>query len=242
LSIISLSFTYKSGDVQGILQHRREITSFSVSPIQEQDVVLKRTSLFLATMLIASHVWAATQSIAPLSLSTSALTFNGSSGDVSRQPVTITATGSKPLVINALTFSNGTFSDSVPLPITLSPGQSYTFQISARPTTNTTTGTLTVVTNQGTSQIALAETGTTGYHDVILTWHAPNSSTAVAHYAIDRMRAGTSFHEVTEVPNTTLTWTDTQAKGGLTYLYRVRALSSEGDTSSPSNVITLPIP
>jgi hypothetical protein len=204
--------------------------------------VLNKNFLPLVAMLIASYIWAAAQSITHFSLSTSAITFNGSSGNVSRQPVTITATGSTPLVINALTFSNGTFSDSVSLPITISPGQSYSFQISAQPTTNTSTGTLTVVTNQGTSQIALAETGTTGYHDVILTWHAPNSSAAVAHYAIDRMRAGTSFHEVTEVSNTTLTWTDTQAKGGLSYLYRVRALDPEGDSSSPSNVITLPIP
>ena len=202
----------------------------------------KQFVLPLAAMLIASPVWAAQQS-AQFSLSTSSVTFNGSSGNVSEQPVTITAKGSSSLVIQALTFSNSVFSvASSSLPVTVSPGHSYTFEVAANPTNDVNTGTLTVVTNAGTSQVALTESAFYGYRKVSLTWQASSPSTGVAHYAIDRERVGTSFHETADVSSSSLTWTDTQAKPGITYLYRVRAVDSAGASSNPSNVISIPIP
>lgn len=202
----------------------------------------KKTILPLAAMLIAAHVWAASTP-ARVSLSTSALTFNGSSGDVSKQPVTITATGGSPLVIRSVTFSSKTFSDaSVSLPLTLSPGKSHTFEVVAQPATTASTGSMTIVTNAGTARVALAETATAAYHSVSLKWKAANPSTNVAHYAVDRAWKGASFYQVTDLSKTTVAWTDKTAKAGVTYQYRVRAVNSAGDSSKPSNVITVAVP
>lgn len=201
----------------------------------------KQFVLPLAALFIASPVWAAQS--AQFSLSTSSVTFNGSSGSVSEQPITITAKGTSPLVIQALTFSNGVFSvASASLPVTVSLGHSYTFEVAANSTNEINTGTLTVVTNAGTSQVALTESAFVGYRKVSLAWQAPSPSAGVAHYAIDRERAGTSFHETADVASSTLNWTDSQAKPGITYLYRIRAVNSAGASSNPSNVITVPIP
>jgi chitin-binding protein len=104
------------------------------------------------------------------------------------------------------------------------------------------TGSLTIVTNAGTQQVALAQTATATLHNVSLKWHASSPSTAVAHYAVDRAWKGASFSQITDLSPTTVAWTDTTAKADVTYQYRVRAVNSAGDSSSPSNTITVPIP
>ena len=183
-----------------------------------------------------------------LHLSTSALSFNGSSGNVSSQPVTMTATGSSSVTITKATFSNGTFSAPLPdMPLTIPSGQSITAQISAAPASTAQTGTVTFDSNVGTYVISLSETAKgagSASHEASLTWEAPaSSSDPVDSYQVDRADAGSSSYSV--VGTTTAastTFTDTSVKPGKSYSYEIRSVDEMGNTSSPSNAITLSVP
>lgn len=198
----------------------------------------------LAATLVASPVWANAQS--RISLSTTALSFNGSSGNVSSQPLTITVSGSQPVTIRSVSFSNGAFyGPPMSLPATVPSGQSYTAQVSAKPESTAQTGKLTIGSSAGTFTVSLTETAAqaTTSHKVALTWQKPTTGYNVVAYDVDRAPAGgTSFTEIGSTGGGTRNWTDTSVQGGQSYVYRVRSVGDEGDTSSPSNTITLTVP
>lgn len=205
----------------------------------------KHILLSLAATLVASPLWASAQN--SMSLSTTALNFNGSSGNVSSQPLTITVRGSRPVTIRSVSFSNGSFSGPpMSLPATLSGGQSYTAQVSAKPASTAQTGTLTIGSSAGTFTVSLTETADqqpASNHKVALAWQKPTTGYNVASYDVDRAPAGgTSFTQIGSTGGGTLNWTDASVQGGQTYVYRVRSIGNEGDTSGPSNTVTLTIP
>ena len=201
----------------------------------------------LAAILIASPALARqhTQSI---SLSTTALSFNGSSGNVSSQPLTITSTGQQSVTIQSLSFSNATFSNSsVALPVTLSKGQSLTVNVTAQPESTAQTGTLTVTSTANDPTVSLSETAITTQpvsHSASLTWQAPSSSSdAVDSYQVDRAASGsTQYSTVGTTVASSTAFTDTSVTSGQTYVYEVRSVDASGNTSNPSNTITLTIP
>jgi hypothetical protein len=210
--------------------------------------VKKIVLLPLAAILIASPVWASSNSASKLTFSAAALSFNGSSNNVSSQPITVTVTGSQPVTITSATFSNGNFfSIPVRLPLTLPGGQSFTGQIHARPQSTPQTGKLTFVTNVGTYTISLSETAAaqspTSYR-VNLSWKAPaSSSDPVDSYQVNRAVAGsTAFSTVGTTTAGSTTFADTSVKAGTTYQYEVRSVDDQGETSAPTNPLTLAIP
>jgi hypothetical protein len=194
-------------------------------------------------MLIATPLLARAQG---LKLSTTALSFNGSSGNVSSQPFTITVTSSRPITIRSVSFSNSAFfAPPASLPITLSPGQTITGQVSAHPESTAQTGTLTIATSLGNATVGLTETATASKaaHSVALKWGPPSTGIPTGSYDVDRALSGSAqFSHIGSTPASTTNWTDTTPQAGQTYQYRVRALDQEGDTGPPSNVITLTIP
>lgn len=198
----------------------------------------------LAATLVASPLWANAQS--SISLSTKALSFNGSSGNVSSQPLTITVSGSQPVIIQRVSFSNGAFTaPPMSLPATLPSGQSYTAQVSAKPQSTAQTGTLTIGSSVGTFTVSLTETAAqaTTTHKVALAWQKPTTGYNVVAYDVDRAPSGSSsFSQIGSTGGGTRNWTDTSAQGGTTYVYRVRSVGDEGDTSDPSNTITVAVP
>lgn len=202
----------------------------------------------LAAILIASPVWASSNSASKLTFSAAALSFNGSSNNVSSQPITVTVTGSQPVTITSATFSNGNFfSIPVRLPLTLPGGQSFTGQINARPQSTPQTGKLTFVTNVGTYTISLSETAaaqTPTSYRVNLSWKAPaSSSDPVDSYQVNRAVAGsTAFSTVGTTTAGSTTFADTSVKAGTTYQYEVRSVDDQGETSAPTNPLTLAIP
>ena len=206
----------------------------------------KKIFLPLAAMLIATPFWARSQSHPSIKLSTTALSFNGSSGNVSSQPLTITATG--PITITGVSFSNNTFfAQSVPLPLTLYSGQRITGQISARPQSAAQAGKLTLTTSGGTFTVSLSETATAkpaATHSASLTWTAPSkSSVPVDSYQVNRAVAGsTQYSTVGTTAAASTAFTDTSVSSGQTYVYAVRSVDQSGNTSSPSNTVTLAIP
>ena len=202
----------------------------------------KNVLLPLCAMLIASPVFASS-----ISLSTTALSFNGSSGNVSSQPLTITVTGSQPVTIRSISFSNSTFfAPSVHLPVTLSSGQRITGQISAHPQSTAQTGKLTIGSDAGTFTVSLSETAAVKpatSHSVSLTWKAPTGADSVDSYQVERAVAGsTQYSVVGSTTAASTTYSDTSVQSGKTYLYEVRAVDDQGVASGPSNTVTLTIP
>ena len=209
----------------------------------------KQILLPLAAILIATPLCARSQASSSLRLSTTALSFNGSSGNVSSQPITITVTGSRPVTIRSLSFSNSTF--FVPpfsLPVTLSSGQSVTGQVSARPQSTAQTGKVTIGSDAGTFTVSLSETAITkaaaAAHSVNLTWKAPSSnSDAVDSYQVERAASGSAQYAVVGTTAAASTaFTDSSVTSGQTYVYAVRSVDDTGNASNPSNTVTLAIP
>jgi hypothetical protein len=200
--------------------------------------------LSLAAMLIASPAWAQNSSV---KLSATALSFNGSSGNVSSQPITITVTGTRPVTVRSISFSNRTFFlPPFTLPITLASGQSYSGQVSANPQSTPQTGTATIGTDAGTFTVSLSETPTAqqpAAHSVSLTWNAPAGADTVDSYEVERAAAGsTQYSVVGSTSGASTSYSDDSVQSGQTYLYEVRAVDDQGDAGSPSNAITLAIP
>jgi hypothetical protein len=204
----------------------------------------------LAAMLIAAPVWAGQHkaSSSSIALSTTALSFNGSSGNVSSQPLTITVTSPRSVTITSVSFSNSAFFGAPgSLPVTLSSGQSVTGQVSAHPESTAQTGMLTINSTGGTFTVSLKETATTpppASHSVSLTWNAPaSSSDPVDSYQVNRAASGSTQYSVVGTTTASSTgFTDTTVTAGQTYIYEVRSLDQSGNSSTPSNAVTLAIP
>jgi hypothetical protein len=210
--------------------------------------VNKKIVLPLAAILIAIPLSAHSQvNLSSLRLSTTALSFNGSSGNVSSQPITITVTGSRPVTIRSLSFSNSTFFlPPFSLPVTLSSGQSVTGQVSARPQSTPQTGKVTIGSDAGTFTVSLSETAiakAATAHSVNLTWKAPSTnSDAVDSYQVERAASGSTQYAVVGTTTAASTaFTDTSVTSGRSYVYAVRSVDDTGNTSSPSNAVTLAI-
>ncbi len=199
--------------------------------------------LSLAASLLAAPCWAGTSS--GISLSTNALSFNGSKGNVSSQPLTITATASS-VTIRRDFFSTAVFSTPTALPVKLSKGQTLTLRVVAQPESSASQATLTIYTNTGHARVALSETATQPVtsHAASLKWSAPSSTpVAVDSYEIERAPTGsTQYAEVGTTTAASMAWTDSSVQSGHSYAYQVVAVGADGVASKPSNTITLSIP
>jgi hypothetical protein len=212
--------------------------------------VKKQFVLPLAAMFIATPIWARQHhgGGSSISVSATALSFNGSSGNVSSQPLTITSTGQQSVTIQKLSFSNGTFyGSSAPLPVTLSPGQRLIFTVVAKPEGTAQSGILTIDSTANDPTVSLTETATTppsASHSASLTWKAPaTSSDPVDSYQVDRAPSGsTAFASVGTTAAASTAFTDNSVAAGQTYVYEVRAVDQSGNMSTASNTVTLTIP
>ena len=207
----------------------------------------KFVPLTMVALLVATPLLARQHTSGNISLSTAALSFNGSSGNVSSQPLTITSTGRRSVTIQNIAFSNGVFSDSaVSLPATLSPGQTLTVKVIAKPQSTAQTGTLTVTSTANDPTVSLSETAISKAtsHSVSLTWHAPSSSSdPVDSYQVDRAASGsTQYSTIGTTVASSTAFTDNSVTSGHTYVYEVRSVDQSGNTSNPSNTITMTIP
>jgi hypothetical protein len=209
----------------------------------KKPVPLALVAILVATPLLARQ-HATTGNI---TLSTTALSFNGSSGNVSSQPLTITSTGQRSVTIQKLSFSNGVFSHSpISLPATLSHGQSLTVKVIAKPQATAQTGKLSITSTANDPTVSLTETAivkkTT--HSVSLTWRAPSSSRdPVDSYQVDRAASGSNqYSTIGTTAASSTAFTDKSVTAGKTYVYEIRSIDQSGRTSNPSNKITLSIP
>jgi len=187
------------------------------------------------------------------------LTVNATSvgfGDVqvdttATQSVTLTSTGTAPVVVNSATLTGTGFSLSgSTYPATLNPGQTATLTIEFDPATaGAATGQITVSSNSstnGTAVIALngTGTGTTASHEVNLSWNAPSGSTdPIVGYNVYRSPSGSSTFEILNSSLVTFTtYADTTVQSGEAYDYIATSVDDAGVESAASNMFGVTIP
>jgi len=165
------------------------------------------------------------------------------------QTLTLTSSGTAPLIISAGTLTGTGFTMSgATFPVTLNPGQSATLDLQFDPTVaGAATGLVTITSNDPTNPtatVALTGTGVTvTLYEVQLTWDAPaTSADPVAGYHVYRASGSGSYLLLTSAVNAPTTYTDTTVQSGTTYTYEVTSVDASGVESVPSNVYTAVVP
>ncbi|MGC2639586.1 MAG: choice-of-anchor D domain-containing protein [Acidobacteriaceae bacterium] len=182
-----------------------------------------------------------------LTLATTTLSFgNVLLNTPETQSVTLTSSGSDPLVVNAVTLTGAGFTVSgVTFPLTLNPTQSATLSVVFDPaSTGSFTGSLILASNAGNATVALSGTGETAAHEVDLSWDAPsNPADAAVGYNIYRAVSGSANVQLLNNGLIAATsYADTLVSGGFTYSYYVESVDADGSVSAASNVFTITLP
>jgi hypothetical protein len=220
-----------------------------VSITTAQSVTLTATAAGSQSQTYALQLDVATPT---LNLSTSNLAFGSVTvnTDATPQPVTLTNSGTAPLIISAGTLTGAGFSMSTAsFPLTINPGQTATLTVSFDPTApGAVTGTLTLTSNSSTKPsavISLTGTGVAVAYQVNLSWDAPSDSAApaVVGYNIFRAPSGGSVYQQINTTEDDLTsYSDTTVASGTTYDYYVESVDSSGVASVPSTMTSVAVP
>ena len=167
------------------------------------------------------------------------------------QSLTLSSTGTAAVTISAETLTGTGFSASgATFPLTLNPNQTATLSVEFDPTaagavsgqitltSNSSTGTSTLVTLTGTGIVAGPA------YEVILNWDPPTTSAdPVAGYNVYRSTSGASLYsQLNTSAITATTYTDTAVQDGQNYDYIVESVDASAVTSAPSNTTTAAIP
>lgn len=224
-------------------------TASVASPSTTQTVRLTagaggQSASFPLTLLPSQTAQAATG--AALTLSSTSVAF----GDVTlntpaTQSVTLTSSGTAPVVISGGSLTGAGFSIQGPTaPLTLNPGQSATAEIQFDPTTaGAATGQVSITSNASPATITLSGTGQSAAYDVQLNWNAPSStSDSIAGYEVYREAAGGSYAALNTSPDAATSYTDSGVQSGTTYNYYVVSVDSAGNQSGASNNFTVTVP
>lgn len=183
-----------------------------------------------------------------LTFSTTNIGFGSvNTGSSATQPVTVTNTGNANVTVSQITAGGTGFSLSgASTPITLSAGQSTSFNVVFSPTSaGTDSGSVTVAStaNGSPARIALSGTGvqaSTSY-SVTLNWAA--STSTVSGYNVYRSTSsGSGYAKLNSGLVSGVSYSDTTVQSGTTYYYVVTAVNASGQESGDSNQATAVIP
>jgi hypothetical protein len=184
-----------------------------------------------------------------LGLSATSLNFgNDQLGTPETQYLTLTSTGTAAVTVNAASISGTGYSMSgATFPVTLNPGIAIKIQVNFDPSAvGFAQGTITLSSNSSTgSSTLIALTGTgIAVHEANLSWIAPaNSPVPVSGYNVYRAPSGGSaYQQLNSTAITQTTYSDSTVTSGSSYTYYVQSVDASGDTSTPSNQVTLTIP
>jgi hypothetical protein len=182
-----------------------------------------------------------------LSSSATSLNFGTVTPQTSHtQTVTLTNSGNASVIISQLNISGAGFSHSgMSLPVTLTVGQSASFNaIFAPPTSGNLSGSATVISNATDSSLVIALSGTGAaplVHFVSLNW-AASTSTVVGYNLYSSSQSGGPYNRMNSSPTASLTYFDTDVVSGDTYYFVATAVDSEGTESVYSNQAVALIP
>ena len=182
-----------------------------------------------------------------LSFSSTTLTFgNVNTGSSATQSVTVTNTGNANVQISQISESGAGFSlTGAGTPVTLTPGQSLTFNVVFSPTAaGTDSGTVTVTSNASGSPATITLSGsgvTPTTHTVSLSWTA--STSTVSGYNVYRSTvSGTGYSKINSGLVAAVSYVDSNVQNGTTYYYVATAVDASGTESVYSNQATAVIP
>ena len=165
--------------------------------------------------------------------------------------MTLSSTGTAPVVVNSATVSGTGFSLSgATFPLTLNPTQTVTLSVEFNPTAallGLVNGSLTITSNSSTNPTATIPMSGTGESvEVNLSWDAPSSSPdPVAGYNVYRSPSGgASYQQLnpSTISTTQTTYVDTTVQATQTYDYIVESVDALGVDSAPSNMASVTIP
>jgi hypothetical protein len=164
-------------------------------------------------------------------------------------PVTLTSSGTAPVIVNSATLSGTGFAVSgATFPVTLNPGLAVTLEVQFDPTAaGAAAGQLIIQSDSSTNAtaaVSLSGTGQSVQHQVDLSWSAPISTTVpIVGYNIYRSTgSSTAYQLLNSSVDTEGTYVDTTVQAGSTYDYIVESVDSAGTLSVPSNGVTVSIP
>jgi hypothetical protein len=183
-----------------------------------------------------------------LSINATSVAFgNVGVDEPSTQTLTLTSTGTAPVIISAATLTGTGFTMSgATFPLTLNPSQVATLTLQFDPTTvGAASGKLTITSNSSTGgTITISLTGTGMAPQVELSWIAPSSSTdPIIGYNIYRATgSSTSYQRLNSSVDTKTTYVDTTVQNKQTYGYFVKSVDQAGVESAPSNATSVTIP
>ncbi len=161
------------------------------------------------------------------------------------QSVTLTSSGTASVTVSAATVAGTGFTVSgTSFPLTLSPNQTATLSVEFNPAAaGTASGSLTLTSNSSTgSSTVIAFTGTgetaSSSNQVNVTWDPPTtSSDPVAGYNVYRSPSGnSSYQQLNASAITQTSYVDTTAQDGQSYDYIVESVDAFGVTSTSSNM------
>jgi hypothetical protein len=198
-----------------------------------------------ATIALSGSSVASTQT---LSVSASSLNFGSvNDGSSLSKTVTLTNTGNADVSISQITVGGtGFVLSGAGTGITLSPGQSTSFNVQFSPTTaGAVTGSASITSNASGSPAAVGLTGTgvaqVVQHSVQLSW--TGSTSTVAGYNVYRTTtSGTGYVRVNSSLVGPDDFSDGAVQSGTTYYYVTTAVDASGDESGYSNEAPAIIP
>jgi hypothetical protein len=181
-----------------------------------------------------------------LTFSTTSISFgNVNAGSSATQSVTLANSGNSNVTVSQISENGAGFTlTGANTPVTLSPGQSMTFNVIFNPSAaGSDSGSVTVTSTASGSPktIALSGNGVQTSHSVTLSW--TTSTSTVSGYNIYRTTiSGSGYAKINSGLIAGLTYTDTTVQSGTTYYYVATAVDASGDESSDSNQATAVIP
>jgi hypothetical protein len=158
---------------------------------------------------------------------------------------TLTASGSSVTVSSANSTTSEFSLSGLTLPVTLSPGQSVSYNVTFKPqASGSTAANLNFVSNASTSTVAESLTGSgtaAPSHSVDLSWSA--SASTVAGYNLYRgTTAAGPFTKLNSVLDAGTTFTDNNVVAGSTYYYVATSVDTSGTESGYSNAVSAVVP
>ena len=162
------------------------------------------------------------------------------------QNVTLTNTGNSSVSVSQIAASGAGFSASgFALPVTLTAGQSTSFNVAFAPTiTGSLSGGVTVTSNAANSPLVIPLTGAgaaPASHSVTLSW-TPSSSSFGGFNVYRGTISGGPYTKVNAALTSTTSYADTSVASGQTYYYVATEVDSTGMESSYSNEASAVIP
>jgi len=166
-------------------------------------------------------------------------------GHKSTLPVVLTNQGSSTVSITKGQIQGTGFLPNVKLPITLSPGQNFTMNVSFTPHTDGTYSATISGSNSAGPVVSVPVTGngTQAGYSVNLSWDPSQSPSEIVGYNVYRgIQSGGPYRKINSVLDPETAYTDYTVLPGQTYCYVTTAVDSTGQQSAYSNQTEVVIP